>query len=375
MQKKNNKQNKGYTIIETMIAVSLFVVVILSGMSALLNANLLHNKSSNMRSIMDNLSFILEDMSRNIRTGYNYHCFVSGDTIPVTTSAIVSTPKSCASGWAVAFESQNGSTSNNDDQWLYYISNGKIFKSTIGPYAAASFVQLTPDEVAINAISQFSVLGAEIPSANKQQPFVGIKLVGTITFKNVVTPFSLQTSVSQRLIDTGVTVALPSDTIWVEDALPTGAIPATSGGDSWNWVASTPAPFSGSLANKSNIFAGEHQHYFTGATSTLAVTTGNTMVAYVYLDPTNPPTEIMLQWNVGGNGAWEHRAYWGANSLAWGTNGTNSRRYMGVLPAVGQWVRLEVPASQVGLEGETLNGMAFSLFGGQATWDHAGKNP
>ncbi|MBA2341545.1 MAG: hypothetical protein H0V88_14255, partial [Pyrinomonadaceae bacterium] len=42
-------------------------------------------------------------------------------------------------------------------------------------------------------------------------------------------------------------------------------------------------------------------------------------------------------------------------------------------PAAGQWVRLEVAANLVGLEGKTLNGMAFTLFGGRATWDAAGK--
>jgi RHS repeat-associated protein len=47
---------------------------------------------------------------------------------------------------------------------------------------------------------------------------------------------------------------------------------------------------------------------------------------------------------------------------------------MGGLPAAGQWVRLEVPASLVGLEGKTLNGMAFTLYGGRATWDCAGKS-
>ncbi len=46
---------------------------------------------------------------------------------------------------------------------------------------------------------------------------------------------------------------------------------------------------------------------------------------------------------------------------------------MGPLPLAGQWVRLEVAASLVGLEGQTLNGMAFTLFDGRATWDHAGK--
>ena len=35
-------------------------------------------------------------------------------------------------------------------------------------------------------------------------------------------------------------------------------------------------------------------------------------------------------------------------------------------------MRLEVPAVQVGLEGRTVDGMAFTLFDGRATWDRAG---
>ena len=50
-----------------------------------------------------------------------------------------------------------------------------------------------------------------------------------------------------------------------------------------------------------------------------------------------------------------------------------SRRSMGALPSSGQWVRLEVPASQVGLEGSTLSGMAFTTYNGRATWDNSGK--
>jgi len=47
---------------------------------------------------------------------------------------------------------------------------------------------------------------------------------------------------------------------------------------------------------------------------------------------------------------------------------------MGPVPAAGQWIRLEVPANIVELEGHSLNGMAFSLNGGRATWDYAGKS-
>src|SRR5262249_1479923 len=67
------------------------------------------------------------------------------------------------------------------------------------------------------------------------------------------------------------------------------------------------------------------------------------------------------------------RAYWGANNISWGTDGTETRRHMWSLPAAGGWVRLEVPASAVGLEGKTINGMAFTLYDGHATWDKAGK--
>jgi hypothetical protein len=46
---------------------------------------------------------------------------------------------------------------------------------------------------------------------------------------------------------------------------------------------------------------------------------------------------------------------------------------MGTLPSGGQWLRVVVPASQVGLEGRPIRGMAFTLYGGRATWDRAGK--
>jgi hypothetical protein len=89
----------------------------------------------------------------------------------------------------------------------------------------------------------------------------------------------------------------------------------------------------------------------------------------VYLDPDNPPDEVMLQWRTTD---WLHRAYWGSDLIGWGAPGTTERRSMGRLPFAGEWVRLEVPASAVGLEGKTVNGMAFTLWNGRATWDYSG---
>ncbi|MCP9494183.1 MAG: hypothetical protein MSG64_06985 [Pyrinomonadaceae bacterium MAG19_C2-C3] len=163
-----------------------------------------------------------------------------------------------------------------------------------------------------------------------------------------------------------------NDTVWVEDGLPAGAV-LTSYGEEWNWAGINPKPVSGTSAHPSRAMSGLHMHDFSNVTATLPVSTGEVLVAYVYLDPVNTPSEVLLQWNDGSS--WEHRAYWGANNISWGADGTDSRRNMGALPEAGRWIRLEVPASAVGLEGHTLNGMSFTLWGGQATWDRAGKAP
>ena len=187
------KHNRGYTIIETMIAVSVFLVVVTAGTGALLNANNLHQKSQDLRSILDSMSFIMEDMSRNLRTGYNYRCITNSDFTNLSTSL------SCASGKAIAF--REGIT---NAQWVYKIETldgGATYNISRSTDGAATWTQFNPPEVVINSISAFSVLGAEALPGDTQQPFVTIKLAGKITFKGIDTPFSMQTSVSQRIID------------------------------------------------------------------------------------------------------------------------------------------------------------------------------
>ena len=160
------------------------------------------------------------------------------------------------------------------------------------------------------------------------------------------------------------------DLAWVDDEPTEGA--RLGGNEEWRWVDSDPTPFSGTTAHQSNVLDGYHQHEFTGASAPLSVNRGERLFAFVYLDPDTVPEEVMLQWNDGSS--WEHRAYWGADKIVnVGEEGTESRRYMGPLPPAGEWVRLEVEASEVGLEEREVNGMAFTLYGGRATWDLTGK--
>jgi len=184
----------------------------------------------------------------------------------------------------------------------------------------------------------------------------------------------------------GIADGLDNEFPWLEDASPQGCFQSASGGDNWTWVSSwsdgigwnggTVYPYSGQkLRVSANTTNTMHQHAFDRAVSVVRPGTGDVLYAYVNLDPTKPPAEVMLQFYTmenNGYASWEHRAYWGANNLNYGTDGTASRTNMGALPTAGQWVRLHVPASAVGLEGRVVEGMAFTLYSGRAAWDSAG---
>ena len=194
------KISGGFTIIETMISVSIFLIVVMIGIDSLLNASLIYQKSRDQRSIMDNLTFIMEDISRNIRTGTDFRC-ISG---VFNVSQVNNTPQSCQNGGgAIVFENASGNPGIITDQWVYKIeSTGidfNIWKSVNG---AENFILLNPDEIKLASSSGFYVTGAESSlSGNKQQPLITIRLVGKITTKGKETPFALQTTVSQRVLD------------------------------------------------------------------------------------------------------------------------------------------------------------------------------
>ena len=172
---------------------------------------------------------------------------------------------------------------------------------------------------------------------------------------------------------------VPSDAVWLDDPpLPAGAQDQVPGSEGFQWT-TNPTPFSGTYCHQSPLAAGVHQHYFLGATDPYhgvaepwRVLPGDHLYAHVYLDPDHPPREVMLQW--GGDGGWEHRAFWGDDLIGWGTAGQPSRARMGLLPPTGQWVRLEVPAALVGLENKLVGALAFTVYDGRAWWDKSGKS-
>jgi len=128
-----------------------------------------------------------------------------------------------------------------------------------------------------------------------------------------------------------------------------------------------PPPVTG--GHRSQIRSGLHQHEFESHPAPLFPGAGESLFAWVYLDPDHPPSELMLQWSTG---TWDHRAYWGDDLLPFGAPGTAERFFMGPLPHLGEWTRLEIPASNVGLASQTISGMAFTLYDGRAAFGASG---
>lgn len=161
-----------------------------------------------------------------------------------------------------------------------------------------------------------------------------------------------------------------ADSVWFDDALPDGAKPQGDGPNPWQFVQAPEHPVYSGDKSTFRSGAGLNQHFFTDASSPLVIGENDSLFAYVYLDPENPPETVQLQFN---NGNWEHRAFWGADKGHGAGRNNPSNLRMGDLPEPGKWVRLEVPATSVDLQpGTKLNGWAFTQFGGTVHWDQAG---
>jgi hypothetical protein len=155
--------------------------------------------------------------------------------------------------------------------------------------------------------------------------------------------------------------------VWVDDQLPPGAQP---NGESWQWVSNSAGPvFSGTRSHTLNTNGNAEQHYFTGA-QPLVCGERDRLFTYVFIDSNNPPKEIMLQWH---QDNWDHRAFWGADEIPFGTKDQPSRLPMGPLPKAGEWVRLEVPVAKLRLDPASgIDGWSFDQQGGKVYWDKSG---
>lgn len=180
---------RGFTLIEMMVSVALFSIVMLVGMTALFTLVSQNKRAQALNSVITDLNFSLESMSRTIRTGYAYGCeFVPG--------------RDCVSGDT---RFQLTTIINNVEHRVRYRfreSGGRGFiERHIEPTGGGTsfgWVEITSANVDIEDFS-FFVFGTS--GADAFQPRVMISFSGQAQNEQETSDFSIQTTITQRIID------------------------------------------------------------------------------------------------------------------------------------------------------------------------------
>ena len=197
---------RGFTLIELMVSVTIFVIVMVISLGSLLSISAAERKAEVLKTVMNNLNFGLESMSRAVRTGIAYHCGDSG-------AAAIDEPQDCPGGDDyLAFEAVGGDINDSSDQVVYRLETSP---ATCGPASTGScimrsdnsggdFFPITAPEVVVSNLT-FYVVGSEPQfqgDPTTSQPKVVITLSGSIVIGTAPpTVFALQTTVTQRLYD------------------------------------------------------------------------------------------------------------------------------------------------------------------------------
>jgi prepilin-type N-terminal cleavage/methylation domain-containing protein len=216
--KLRNSQQKGFTLIEMIVSLGVFSVVITIAVGALLSLIATNQQLQQEQSVMTNLSFTLDSMMREIRTGTYYYCetsnnptrnstiFADGEDLDVYIEDLSNgVDRNCSDGHGtspykyhgLAFRETGDSISGDDDMILYYFdaTEEKIFRRT-GSNAAQSIVSQGIEIVD----AQFFVSGsAKHSEGDFSQPVVTL----VIEAKDAASPkrYYLQTTVTQRTLD------------------------------------------------------------------------------------------------------------------------------------------------------------------------------
>lgn len=172
------------------------------------------------------------------------------------------------------------------------------------------------------------------------------------------------------------------DTVWVDENVPAGASLSTGGSGVWTWAGvldanwssfGNPHPAHGMRVHWSPTATGWNEHGFESTVAPLKLGASDNIYCDVWLDGSQMPSEILLTWK-DSTGSSEHRAFWGDDLISVsGAPNSPGRRYVGPIPEANKWVRLTIPASEVGLSNKTVVGMSFATFHGRALFDRSGR--
>jgi prepilin-type N-terminal cleavage/methylation domain-containing protein len=203
-QRKNFdiRNAQGFSLLEMIVASSIFVIIMLVIVGALISLSNASRKARAVRLVTDNLSAAIDSMSRNIRMGTYYHCGCGTAGVPSTSGdanfpdGVRDCPMTDALGTGgdqcFAFEGPRGDPSISTDQFVYRLFNNRIQRSKDG---GATFIDLTAPEINITDL-HFFVYGTQL---DQKQPLIIMLVRGTAAITpQTTTNFNIETTVEAR---------------------------------------------------------------------------------------------------------------------------------------------------------------------------------
>ena len=194
---KSTRQS-GFTLIELMVAVTIFAFVMTSAIGAVLTMVDANQKSQALNAVMANLNSSLEAMSRNIRTGYDYLCFSDEDPTESGPPSYLELDP-CINDHAVSgisfIPSNLSQGADANTRFYYLIADDQVWQYVTGDGEA--YTSLTGSDISIND----QVSGFYVFRPANGQPRVFLKLKGTVNGREGLgASFYLQTTMAQRLL-------------------------------------------------------------------------------------------------------------------------------------------------------------------------------
>lgn len=178
------RHDAGFTLVEMIVGVFLFTVVMLVAVGALMSVMDANRRAQSTKSVMNNLNFALESMTREIRTGKEYSTTVlGGDTIDFLDK----------DGCGITF-----TLSDTDDNKKNEIVRSVAQKGEC-PKEGSSNVPMTAPEVEISSL-QFYAYGVDPGDGVQPHVIIIVRGVAGVSARTRV-PFNLQTFVTQRFLD------------------------------------------------------------------------------------------------------------------------------------------------------------------------------
>ena len=187
---------RGFSLIEMIVASSIFIIVMLVIVGAMISLDSASRKARTIRTTMDNVSAAADSISRNVRMGSYYHCGCGGVSDPGYPTIPQDCPMTDRDGnggdVCLGFESQQGDLGSSGDQIVYRLNNNRIERSRD---SGVTFVPLTAPEIKINDL-RFYVYGTTL---NLTQPVVTKVIRGVATLNGkTVTDVNLETTIGSR---------------------------------------------------------------------------------------------------------------------------------------------------------------------------------